>query len=173
MKILKSNIKNRGALRMSRETIAKVLKRLRDQSGLTADQVGASVGKSGKTVNAWENNRGQPDAEILIKLCDIYNVSDILAEFRETPQDAFALSKHEKTVITAYRNNPEMQPAVDRILNVSKEINENNNVNNKADKTITVFKAAMSTDGQAPSCIEVSEEILQRLEDAPPTDEKF
>ena len=47
---------------MSRESIAKALKRLREQSGLTADQVGAMVGKSGKTVNAWENNRGQPDA---------------------------------------------------------------------------------------------------------------
>ena len=53
---------------MSRESIAKALKRLREQSGLTADQVGAMVGKSGKTVNAWENNRGQPDAEILMQL---------------------------------------------------------------------------------------------------------
>lgn len=68
---------------MSREYIAKTLKRLREQSGLTATQVGELVGKSGKTVNAWENNRGQPDAEILMLLCDIYNVADILAEFRE------------------------------------------------------------------------------------------
>lgn len=68
---------------MSREYIAKTLKRLREQSGLTADQVGKLVGKSGKTVNAWENNRGQPDAEILMQLCDIYNVTDVLAEFRE------------------------------------------------------------------------------------------
>ena len=57
---------------MSREYIASVLKRLREASGLTADQVGEMVGKSGKTVNAWENNRGQPDAEILMLLCEIY-----------------------------------------------------------------------------------------------------
>lgn len=68
---------------MSREYIAKKLKSLRERSGLTADQVGALVGKSGKTVNAWENNRGQPDAELLMLLCDIYNVTDVLAEFRE------------------------------------------------------------------------------------------
>lgn len=67
---------------MSREQIALVLKRLRTNTDLTADEVGKMVGKSGKTVNAWENNRGQPDAEILIKLCDIYNVSDILSEFK-------------------------------------------------------------------------------------------
>lgn len=104
---------------MSREIIAKSLKRLREQSGLTADQVGALVGKSGKTVNAWENNRGQPDAEMLMKLCDIYNVGDILAEFREDTCEApFALSEHEKAVVIAYREKPNMQTAVDTLLGV-------------------------------------------------------
>lgn len=68
---------------MSREYIAAVLKRLRAQTGLTADEVGAIIGAKGKTVNAWENNRGQPDAETLIKLCDVYGVANILDEFRE------------------------------------------------------------------------------------------
>ena len=68
---------------MSREYIAKTLKRLRQQSNLTVYQVGELVGRDGKTVSAWENNRGQPDADILIKLCDIYNVENILDEFRE------------------------------------------------------------------------------------------
>lgn len=77
---------------MSRESIAKVLKRLREQSGLTADQVGGMVGKSGKTVNAWENNRGQPDAEILMQLCSIYNVEDILAEFRDESSNTIDFS---------------------------------------------------------------------------------
>lgn len=104
---------------MSREHIAKTLKRLREQSGLTADQVGALVGKSGKTVNAWENCRGQPDAEILMRLCDIYNVKDILAEFRKEPSGVpFALSEKEKAVVLAYRARPDMQAAVDTLLNV-------------------------------------------------------
>lgn len=104
---------------MSRESIAKALKRLREQSGLTADQVGAMVGKSGKTVNAWENNRGQPDAEILMQLCDIYNVGDILAEFRdESSEVPFALSEKEKAVVLAYRARPDMQGAVDTLLGI-------------------------------------------------------
>ncbi len=107
---------------MSRESIAKALKRLREQSGLTADQVGELVGKSGKTVNAWENNRGQPDAEMLMRLCDIYNVGDILAEFRnESSDSAFAISDKEKSVILAYRQNPAMQSAVDKLLGVESE----------------------------------------------------
>lgn len=71
---------------MSRESIAKALKRLRENQGLTADQVGAMIGKSGKTVNAWENNRGQPDAEMLMQLCKIYNVENILREFQDVPE---------------------------------------------------------------------------------------
>ena len=63
------------------------LKRLREKSGLTTSQVGELLGKSGKTVNAWEHNHGQPDAEMLMKLCDIYNVKDILAEFRENKRE--------------------------------------------------------------------------------------
>lgn len=103
---------------MSRENIAKTLKRLREQRGMTADEVGAIVGKSGKTVNAWENNRGQPDAEMLMKLCDIYQVADILAEFRDD-HTSFSVSEKERTVIIAYRNHPEMQNAVDTLLGVA------------------------------------------------------
>lgn len=83
---------------MSREFIAQKLKELRKKSGLTADEVGKLINKSEKTVNAWENNHGQPDAEILIALCDIYNVDDILAEFREIPNksNTMILTNHEK-----------------------------------------------------------------------------
>lgn len=147
--------------KMSRETIAKALKRLREQSGLTADQVGEMVGKSGKTVNAWENNRGQPDAEMLMHLCDIYNVSDILAEFRDEPKEAFAVSEHEKSVITEYRNNPDMQNAVDRLLGVNK------------DKKISIYKAARSSDGEEDGYVELTQDQLDRLINAPETDDDF
>lgn len=106
---------------MSRENIAKTLKKLREQSGLTADQVGAMIGKSGKTVNAWENNRGQPDADTLIQLCDIYNVDNILDAFRESASTAFVCSAHEIALITAYRNNPAMQEAVDKLLGIQSD----------------------------------------------------
>ncbi len=146
---------------MSREAIAKALRRLRKQSGLTANEVGALIGKSGKTVNAWENNRGQPDADMLISLCDAYNVKDILAEFRECDRDVFAVSAHEKEMVIAYRSNIKMQPAVDRLLGVGKE------------KKITVYKAARSSDGEEDGYIEVTQEQLDRLMSAPDTDDDF
>lgn len=90
---------------MSKEYIASVLKRLRENTKFTADEVGAMVGKSGKTVNAWENGRGQPDAEMLIKLCGIYKVNNILAEFDDsnTIKQKNSISTEESKVLSQYR----------------------------------------------------------------------
>lgn len=83
---------------MSRMFIAKTLKRLREKSGYTINEVGEKVGKSGKTVSGWENDRGQPDAEILMQLCDIYFVDDILEEFRGEEKNTPAASEDEERV---------------------------------------------------------------------------
>ena len=114
---------------MSREYIAATLKRLREQAGLTVYQVGDLVGKSGKTVSAWENNHGQPDAEMLMKLCEIYNVDDILNEFREIKKkkDTFVLNSAEKKLILAYRSHPEMQPAINKMLDIDGEYRRKRN----------------------------------------------
>lgn len=111
---------------MSKEYIASVLKRLRIKSGLTADEVGKLVGKSGKTVNGWENARSQPDAEILLQLCRIYDVDDIQAEFGEiknyiNSSHSIKLSDHERKLILSYRQQPSMQDAVDRLLGIEPE----------------------------------------------------
>lgn len=108
---------------MSREFIAMKLRELRIRQGLTADEVGRKIGKSGKTVNAWEHNHGQPDAETLIALCDIYEVDDILLEFREVMPKSVALnlSDHEKELVIAYRKHPEMHSAVDTLLGIAEE----------------------------------------------------
>ena len=136
---------------MSREHIAKVLKELRLKSGLTAKEVGDMIGKSGKTVSAWENNHGQPDAELLIALCDIYEVDDILKAFREDDVETIALSEHEKTVIVAYRNKPEMQPAVDKLLGIVD------------DKMVALPMAARSIDNRPVGIEYISKEKLAML----------
>ncbi len=105
---------------MSREYIANTLKRLREATGLKADEVGEMIGKSGKTVNAWENGRGQPDAEILIKLCNIYKVDNLLAEFDDEDilkkQNVF--SDIEQRIIKKYRALDEHgKKIVDFVLN--------------------------------------------------------
>jgi transcriptional regulator with XRE-family HTH domain len=106
---------------MSRFEIAATLKRLRAKSKLTADEVGAILGKSGKTVNAWENGRGQPDADTLIALSDIYGVTDLLAEFSGKVNESIVLSDHEREVILAYRSHPDAQYHVDKLLDIAEK----------------------------------------------------
>lgn len=152
---------------MSREHIANVLKKLRLKSGLTAKEVGEMIGKSGKTVSAWENNHGQPDAEILIALCDIYEVDDILQEFRENnlsdKSNRLTLSLHETSVITAYRSKPEMQPAVDKLLGVETDSN-----------TVTLVEAARTADNRKSiKTTQVTQDELEIFNTAPQSDEKL
>ena len=60
-----------------KDDLAANLKKYRKLSGMTIHDVGALIGKSGKTVSAWENGRGQPDADMLIKLCSVLHISSV------------------------------------------------------------------------------------------------
>lgn len=87
---------------MVRMTLATKLKEFRTRAGLTINDVGDKIGKSGKTVSAWECGRGQPDADMLLVLCELYGVSSIAEFFGET-QPALSLSPDEMQLLAAYR----------------------------------------------------------------------
>lgn len=125
---------------MSREHIANVLKRLRKAKGYTADQVGELIGKSGKTVNAWENNHGQPDAEMLMMLCDIYEVKDILNEFRETPNT---------------KTPPPLTAEENRLLNAFSKLNQNGKQEavNRVEELTEISKYTFSAQSSAEEAI--------------------
>lgn len=65
-----------------RAHIASTLKRLRKNAGMNVDEVGAKLGKSGKTISAWEVGRGQPDGDELIALCRLFDahISEFFGE---------------------------------------------------------------------------------------------
>lgn len=67
----------------TRLRIAGLLKQYREQAGLTIREAGALLGKSNQTVSAWENGRGQPDAEMFLKLCEVYHVESVSVFFGE------------------------------------------------------------------------------------------
>jgi len=58
----------------TREYMAKKLHEFRIAKGYSVDEVGSVIGKSGKTISAWEVGRGQPDADKLVELCGLYGV---------------------------------------------------------------------------------------------------
>ena len=51
------------------------LKNLRDQRGLSQEEVATRIGKQRATVSGYENNISYPSAEILIKLALLYHTS--------------------------------------------------------------------------------------------------
>ena len=109
---------------MIRDELANRLKFFRERAGMTIYEVGSRIGKSGKTVSAWEKGRGQPDADMLITLCDLYDISSIaelLGQKEEQPQISagLQLSPLEEEIVEAYRAAPDvLQKAVLAILHI-------------------------------------------------------
>lgn len=107
---------------MVRMTLATKLKEYRTRAGLTINDVGNRIGKSGKTVSAWECGRGQPDADMLLTLCELYGVTSI-AEFYGEPQPAFSLSSDEMRLIEIFRNlNPEGKEYILQSLDMASKV---------------------------------------------------
>ncbi len=55
--------------------ISKTLKRLRNEKGITQEQLAEKLFISRQSVSSWENDRTQPDIEMLGKLSEIFEVS--------------------------------------------------------------------------------------------------
>lgn len=93
-------------------------------------------------------------------ISDLYKIAHHLGVtldyFYDGSSDSdISLSSHEKAVITAYRNQPAMQEAVDRLLGVQEE------------EKVVVFQAARSTDNTPPGYTEVPKSVIEKLENAP------
>ena len=105
--------------------------------------------------------------DLIIKICDELGVSsdDFLKKYKvkgnESSLDNFnlILSEHEKDLIKAYRNNPAMQTAIDRLLKIEKV------------ETIAVYRAARSDNNHEDEIVSMTAERLQKLRDAPETDD--
>ena len=107
---------------MSREYIASALKRLRAEQGMTADEVGEIIGKSGKTVSGWENARSQPDADLLLKLCEIYKVENILDTFSEIKRNVKPIESKDDTQKLLHNYNLLNDSGKEKLLEYSEDL---------------------------------------------------
>ena len=55
--------------------ISKTLKRLRAEKGITQEQLAEMLFISRQSVSSWENDRTQPDVDMLLKLSEVFSVS--------------------------------------------------------------------------------------------------
>lgn len=137
--------------------IGKMINQRRTELGLTLEEVGKVVGVSKSTVKKWEDgfisNMKRDKIALLAKVLQLNPVAfitgDVSAEVK-----IFNLSSHEKDVVTAYRNKPEMQPAVDKLLGVAD------------DEMVALPMAARSVDNRPVAIEYISKEKLERLRNA-------
>jgi len=110
---------------MKNPNIAKVLKYYRKCNRLSVAEVSekleqiSPVPVAKKTIYGWESGQTQPDADMLLCLCKIYNIDDILSAFGYVPEEErFSLSTVERNLIINYRERPELQSAINMLLGV-------------------------------------------------------
>ena len=105
------------------KVLPKKLKELRKKSGLTTLQVGKALNKTPSAITLWETGKALPDVSTLLKLCNLYNISD-LNEFVDNAiiLDNKNLSRSETELITLWRKSP--NPVKAAIKAILKECNK-------------------------------------------------
>ena len=89
------------------KVFSETLKELRQAAGYTQKQVYEMIGVPQSTFSSWETGKAEPSADIMLRLCDIYGVTDILAAFGYDGYNAdgsIRLDLHECTMIEKYRD---------------------------------------------------------------------
>ena len=113
---------------MKNEKIGAVLRYYRKQNNLSVSDVAKLLESEDtivaeKTIYGWENSQTQPDADNLLKLCKIYHIEDVLSSFEYLPaseEEQIRLTKFEENRIRNYREHPEYQDAIKKLLGIEK-----------------------------------------------------
>lgn len=110
---------------MKNEYIPKALKEYRKKNNYTVNDVSLmlherSIEVAPKTIYGWESGQANPSADMLLTLCEMYNVTDILAAFGYREDDSFFhVTPSERALIESYRRHPELQKAVNKLLDLT------------------------------------------------------
>ncbi len=105
------------------------IKTLRKKINLTQEELAKKLGTTPQTIYKYEKGIvTNIPLENIEKLSKILNVTTSFLmgwekEKNESqPQSDFPISLHEKKVVTAYREQPNMQSAVDRLLGIEENV---------------------------------------------------
>lgn len=106
---------------MKNDYIPKVLKEYRKKNHYKVSDVSMllrdrSIEVAPKTIYGWESGQANPSADMLLTLCELYNITDILSAFGYSTQENFQITASERALIESYRKHPELQEAVNILL---------------------------------------------------------
>jgi transcriptional regulator with XRE-family HTH domain len=104
--------------------IGEILKKERKRHGwsvndvviLLRDQYQLDV--AAKTIYGWESDQSYPRTETLLGLCELYHREDLAEGLLDNSDGGFRITMDERDMIIKYRQHPELQSVVKRVLDV-------------------------------------------------------
>lgn len=139
------------------------LKQLRQELNKSMADVARELHIPYTTYVNYEKEVREPNSETLIEFANYFSCSvDYLicrSDNRKVMTDVreIELTRHEKKLVVAYRNKPEMQPAIDKLLNINDDSSE---------EYVTVLTAARSSDNRPIEFQKISKGKLELLKNA-------
>lgn len=102
--------------------ISQHLSAARVSRNLSQADLAAMVGVSKNAISNYENGVSVPKVETLLALMSALDVdANYIYDMQPQDRQPIILNDHERSVIVAYRQHPEMQTAVDTLLHLSSE----------------------------------------------------
>lgn len=109
---------------MRNENISRGLKEYRKRNQFTVKEVSLMLHKRSlevapKTIYGWESGQANPSVDMLLTLCEMYNITDVLSVFGYAGDESyFHITASERALIESYRSHPEFQSAVNKLLDL-------------------------------------------------------
>lgn len=130
-----------------KKDFAETLKKMRIKAGYSQKEVYEMFNIRQSTFSAWETGRAEPSADMLLKLCKLYNVNDILGAFGfdgYNEDGSIQLNLKEIDMVEKYRfisaHSPEGAKVVDTVLDreysVADQLKKQNEKINELEQTI-------------------------------------
>ena len=92
------------------------IRKYREACNLSQKELADMLNISSSRISNWEQGINRPDADMLTNICVALNVSP--SELLDVRLSSDEYTNKEKEVITAYRNKPELQHAVNVLLGI-------------------------------------------------------
>lgn len=150
------------------DMIGDVLKYYRRLNKLSVKQVADmlveyNIHVKTKTIYGWESNQNAPSADKFLALCYIYKIPDINAEFfKKKSGKSIKISKDESLLLKQYREMPDMQPAVRRILDMPEPDSESVSKSKSQAKSQNQMKPQVRSHVQAQPQIQTQSQMQAR-----------
>ncbi len=93
------------------------IRKYRELRGLSQKELADLIGVSNSRVSNWEQGINRPNADIISDLCKALDVSP--SELLDIQISTDNLNEQERKLISAYRNRPELQEAVNILLGIN------------------------------------------------------